>query len=316
MEHVNTIGSFLRLTRPLFLFGGANLYAIGVFIALADGYRIDILHLLAGQAMVTAIQLMTHYANEYYDQASDRLNTERTWFSGGSGVLVDGEISPKAALNASIACALAGFVVILYGFTWSLPFAVLGLVSMALAWSYSGPPLRLVARGVGELVASIVVAGLVPMVGYISLSGGALSDDVLATALPLMMIHFAMLIAFAVPDVHADAAVGKWTAVVRLGAARTVIVHNLLLLAAFCVILLWIARERPGVQWLWLAVPLAVWQCVAIINALRERYAHDRSSHYRQLTMGAVGLFAFTAFLWLAGYAAPLLAQVLAHSGG
>src|SRR5574338_631098 len=126
MKPVRTLIHFLRLTRPLFLFGGANLYAIGVLIAVADGYKMDLLHLLAGQAMVTAIQLMTHYANEYYDQETDRLNTERTWFSGGSGVLTSGDLPPRAALYGALVCATAALVIILYGFTWSIPFALLG----------------------------------------------------------------------------------------------------------------------------------------------------------------------------------------------
>lgn len=308
---MKTLIHFLRLTRPLFLFGGANLYAIGLFIAVADGYKIDLAHLLAGQAMVTAIQLMTHYANEFFDQETDRLNTERTWFSGGSGVLPNGDLHPKAALYAALACAVAALVIILYGFTWSVPFALLGTAAMALAWSYSGPPLRLVAKGTGELVASIVVAGMVPVVGYVALSGGPLGVDVLAAALPLMLIHFAMLITFAIPDTRADAAAGKRTAAVRLGPIRTAVVHNLLLLLAFCVILLWVAQQRPGMQWLWLALPVAVWQAAAVARA-----AVRRPPHYGWLTMGAVGLFAFTALLWLIGYAVPLLTVVLAQLGG
>lgn len=311
IEPVRSIAHFLRLTRPLFLFGGANLYAIGAFIAVADGYPIHLAHLLAGQAMVTVIQLMTHYTNEFYDQESDRLNTERTWFSGGSGVLTDGDLPPRAALYGGLVCALAGLIIILYGFTWSVPFALLGIAAMALAWSYSGPPLRLVAKGSGELAASIVVAGMVPVVGYVALSGGALGMDVLAAALPLMLIHFAMLITFAIPDTRADAAVGKRTAAVRLGPMRTVIVHNLLLLLAFCVILVWIAQERAGVQWLWLALPVAIWQAAAVARA-----AVRRPPHYRWLTMGAVGLFALTAMLWLVGTALPLLSVVLAQLGG
>lgn len=306
---MKTFISFLRLTRPLFLFGGANLYAVGVFIALADGYRIDLLHLLAGQAMVTAIQLMTHYANEYYDQETDRLNTERTWFSGGSGILTAGALPPKAALHAAMVCAGVALAIIMYGFAWSTPFALLGLVSIILAWSYSGPPLRLVARGVGELVASLVVAGLVPVAGYIALSGGPVGADVLAAALPLTLIHFAMLTTFAIPDTLADAATGKRTVAVRLGSVGSAMAHNLALLLAFCVILVWMAGSRPGVQWLWLALPVAIWQAVSITRA-----AFRRPPHYRWLTMGAVGLFAFTAMLWLAGFAAPVLAIVLAQA--
>jgi len=40
-----------------------------------------------GQVGVSAIQLMTHFVNEYYDAPRDALVAIRTLFSGGSGVL-------------------------------------------------------------------------------------------------------------------------------------------------------------------------------------------------------------------------------------
>ena len=46
-----------------------------------------------GQLLVTSIQLMTHYANEYYDYDVDAaVGPARTPFSGGSGVLVGGQV--------------------------------------------------------------------------------------------------------------------------------------------------------------------------------------------------------------------------------
>jgi len=68
-------------------------------------------------------------------------------------------------------------------------------------------------------------------------------------------------------------------------------------LLAFGVILgLW-AAHWPGSQLAWLPFPLALWQAVTIY-----RYLSDSAQpHYFWLTTGALGLFAMTTLLWLAG---------------
>src|SRR5512140_3022927 len=90
--------AFVTLTRPLFLAGAAILYLLGVFFARSQGITIDVGRVLIGQAIITSIQLMTHYSNEYYDLETDRLTgADRTFFSGGSGILPSGILSPQVA---------------------------------------------------------------------------------------------------------------------------------------------------------------------------------------------------------------------------
>ncbi|HJW84932.1 MAG TPA: prenyltransferase, partial [Anaerolineae bacterium] len=88
---LTSLWSFIQLTRPLFLLGGALMYGLGAAIAYSAGASIDWGRYALGQVIVTSIQAMTQYANEYYDLEVDRAaGSNRTWFSGGSGVLPAG----------------------------------------------------------------------------------------------------------------------------------------------------------------------------------------------------------------------------------
>ena len=92
----------LKMGRPLFLGGGFLLYGLGAAIAALnspDGVIDGRLYLL-GQAAVTAFQLMTHYANDYFDFEADKANLTPTPWSGGSRVLVGGGLPQATALIA------------------------------------------------------------------------------------------------------------------------------------------------------------------------------------------------------------------------
>jgi 1,4-dihydroxy-2-naphthoate octaprenyltransferase len=287
---------FLRLTRPLFLLGGVMLYQLGALTALVEGIPLRLAPWMAGQLLVTSIQLMTHYANEYYDLECDRHNQNRTWFSGGSGVLASGMVLPKTAQRAAF--LFAGFGVLFLAISGMLAPHVLpiGGLAIAAAWSYSGPPLTLVNTGWGEVVASVVVAGMVPLVGYGIQSSGGYSLQIILSAVPLVFLHLAMLIAFQIPDRDADAASGKRTVCVRLGLERTGRLHTASLFLAFCVILGLGLANWPAARLAWLAMPLAVWQAVRL-----PLYTGPNATSFLWLTMRAVGLFALTTAFGVAG---------------
>ena len=100
----NKLIAFIRLARPHFLFGGFLLYALGALIARYSGYPINFEKYWVGQLYVSAIQLMTHFLNEYWDVESDRLNKARTPFSGGSGALGPDGLQRETAFTAAVAC--------------------------------------------------------------------------------------------------------------------------------------------------------------------------------------------------------------------
>ena len=99
---------YIRLGRPLFLLGGILLHGLGALAALSAGESLDLAVLIWGQIAITAIQIMTHYSNDYFDMAADAANSSPTRWSGGSRILPDGLINPQIALATAIASGLVG----------------------------------------------------------------------------------------------------------------------------------------------------------------------------------------------------------------
>ncbi len=306
--HTWRLLAYIKLLRPVFLLGGITLYGLGTAIAHAQGAVLKLDHVLLGQLTVTAIQLMAQCANEYFDIEGDRLNAQgRTWFSGGSGVLPGGQIRLESARIILYSCAaLALSFVILISMQGPL---IGGMAALALlgSWFYSAPPLALMKRGWGEISTSLIVALLVPLTGY-SAQTGRVDWLVVLICQPLILLHWAMLIAFELPDYEADLAIGKRTQTVRLGLPRTLWLHTLLLLAAGLEMigLIWFLPGYAGYGLL--ALPLLLWQACHYLALSRRvtTMATHNARGMNVLTMGAVGLFACSAALYLAGFIAPL----------
>ena len=209
--------AFVRLSRPLFLYGGFAGVALGAAVARAAALPLDVAAYAWVQALVTSFQLMVHFANDYFDRDADAQSAARTAWSGGSGVLATGAVQPRAALGAAVVCAALGLLATArFAFAGNAPVAWLGLAIGVLAWCYSAPPLRLMSRGLGELDTALVVGVLVPLAGYAAFAGrvgDAPSGAVTATALAM----FAMMLCVELPDAGADHAAGKRNLVVRWG---------------------------------------------------------------------------------------------------
>ncbi len=163
------------------------------------------------------------------------------------------------------------------------------LAIFALAWEYSAPPLRLCASGAGELDTAIVVTGLVPWLAF-SLQAPDLVglETLLAAIAPPALLQIAMLIAIQFPDAAGDAATGKRTLVVRLGAARAARLYVAITLGAY----MWlpIAAGFLGLPIMVafagaLPIPIALWRIVRIAEH-RERTAFRTPHVLRRLLAG------------------------------
>jgi 1,4-dihydroxy-2-naphthoate octaprenyltransferase len=299
MMTVRRVVAFVRLGRPLFLGGGLLLFGLGAAIARSAGHVIDARRYVLGQIAVSAFQLMTHYANDYFDYDADRANTTPTRWSGGSRVLPDGELPRHVALVAALVLAAIGAVV---GAVVARDARIAGtLVAIAvLAWAYSAPPLRLCARGLGELDTAVVVTALVPWLGFALQAPDLAGAHTLVLAIvPLVLLQIAMLLAIELPDAASDAATGKRTLIVRLGAARGARVMAALTAAAYAWLPLAALLGLPGRVALAAAVPapFALWRIARTSD-------HRDASRYEQLTFGAVALLVATAAAELAAIAA------------
>jgi len=214
---VRALAAFVRLGRPLFLYGGFAGVALGAAVAVWSGHRLDAASYAWAQAAVTAFQLMVHYANDYFDRDGDRDGARTSW-SGGSGVLAEGTLPPHVALVAALVCASAGAVASAhFALAGNAVAAAIGIAIGLLSWAYSAPPLRLEARGAGEVDAAVVVGVLVPALAYAAFTSTADAHIARAVAVPFV----AMMLSVELPDAGADRETGKRTLVVRFGIAQS-----------------------------------------------------------------------------------------------
>jgi 1,4-dihydroxy-2-naphthoate octaprenyltransferase len=239
--------AFVRLTRPLFLYGGFAGVALGAAVAAWAGRPIDLPTYAWAQALVTAFHVMVHYGNDYFDRECDA-GGRRTAWSGGSGVLAGGALQPRIALIAALICAALGAVAIArFALAGDAVVAWLGIAILVLAWCYSAPPVRLVARGLGELDVVLVVAVLVPCLGYAAFTG-RIDETILTVVLGPAGAMFAMMLCVELPDAASDDAVGKRTLVVRWGPARSWQIASAAALASFTIVLALGLRRNAGIS--------------------------------------------------------------------
>jgi 1,4-dihydroxy-2-naphthoate octaprenyltransferase len=290
--------AFIRLGRPMFLGGGFILYALGAAIAARHGHAIDWRQYLVGQGAVTAFQLMTHYANDYFDFEADRANATPTKWSGGSRVLPNSELPRRVALIAALVLAMLGISAsIALSSAGSLAVPTLALI-LVLAWEYSAPPFRLCARGLGELTTGIVVTVLVPWLGfYLQAPSGGGGCALALTIVPLALLQIAMLVAIEFPDAAGDAATGKRTLVVRLGATMGARLYVVLTAIAFLWPAIGFALGLPAKVATALAIPapIAIWRMTQIAD-------HADATAFERLTFWAVFLLVATSALALGAW--------------
>jgi 1,4-dihydroxy-2-naphthoate octaprenyltransferase len=291
----NKLIAFIRLARPHFLFGGFLLYALGALIARYSGFTINFEKYWVGQLFVSAVQLMTHFLNEYWDVDGDRLNQSRTPFSGGSGALGPNGLPRDTAFTAAVAClAIASgaaiWLIVETGVSpGALAIMVLGFLG---SYFYSSPPLRLAGTGYGEVSASVVVAGFVPALGHI-LQADMPSLLVLLTIAPLIVFHFAMLLAFEFPDFLADEASGKRTLLVRVGRRQGAAIHNAALLVGLflAVAATFVGLPARVAVATIITAPMIFLQIVNI-----RRMQHGEPVSYTRLTFLAVLILTVTTY--------------------
>jgi 1,4-dihydroxy-2-naphthoate octaprenyltransferase len=292
---------YIRLGRPLFLTGGFLFHALGIAIAMYQGAGLNLGGWLWGQVGITAVQIMTHYSNDYFDLAADKANQTPTRWAGGSRILVEGLVSPRAALITAVTAGIVAITaaLILTFIVKTGPLTVpLFLLAVALAWSYSSPPLQLNMRGLGELTGAILIPGLTTLVGYYLQTGHVTTLPFLAI-FPLSCIQMAMLLVINFPDAQGDAAAGKRTLVHLLGSETAVRLYLTLLTLAYLSLplLVLLGLPLPVALALFSLSPIAIWQ-----GWRMARRAWANPAQWNGLGFWAIGLLILSATVELLAF--------------
>jgi len=289
---------FLRLSRPLFLLGGALNYLLGLGIIRYLGLPLDWGVALAGQIWVTGLQISTHYLNEYFDYPLDAANRNRSPFTGGSGVLGTGpgQLRPRVALVAAFcaltAVALATFVLARLGVLNSLVLTIMAL-GAAGAIFYSVPPVRLATSGYGELITAILLANLVPAFAFV-LQAGDLHRLLALSTFPITALTLASMLGLEFPDYASDLKGLKRTLLVRLGWRNAVLIHHMLVALGYLLFLSSLAAGLPAALALppLLTLPLGLLQIWYL-----GRIAEGLKPNWTALTLNALAMTVASVYL-------------------
>lgn len=160
------------------------------------------------------------YANDYADYETDQHNMTFTPFTGGSRVLVEGDLGRASLFQGALFMAfstllLSGFISLVAQTIWPVVFAAAGLL---LLHAYSFYPIRLSYRGFGETLQMLGVGVVLPIIAFTA-QGGILSDIPWLVVLVLLPSQLAMAIGTALPDAPSDIQSQKRTSAVLFGNA-------------------------------------------------------------------------------------------------
>jgi len=187
------------------------------------------------------LQLFIVFANDYADEAVDRVNTTYNLFSGGSRVLVEGKLSRKEMRQGilwtmALGMTLTLVAAVVYGRSALILFLVAGWV---LLWAYSYPPIQLSYRGGGECLQALGVGMVLPITGYYVQAGALKAFP--WTVLPFMLIlHFGAALVTTLPDAPSDKIGHKRTFAVKNGLSTVIRWIILFYGIAFVALFTWI----------------------------------------------------------------------------
>lgn len=211
---------------------------LGQALALHQGAELGVAAFALVHGFGLAIQFYIVLANDYADQETDRHNWTFTPFSGGSRVLVDGDLTPRqvgrgAILTAACSLVAAAVLNLLVGTVWPVVLAVSGVL---LLWLYSYPPMRVSYSGGGEFLQMFGVGVILPLFGYAAQAHG-LAGFPWAVLLVVLPTQLGCAIGTAIPDQPSDELDGKRTVPVLVGVRNAkvwvLVLHLLSLTALF-----------------------------------------------------------------------------------
>lgn len=215
-------------TRPQFLILIPCVLSVGVAMSFLEN-NFNGWHLILVFAGSLLVHASVNTLNDYTDwvRGTDKLVT-RTPFSGGSGLIKDGLVSPRTVLIEGIIMLVIALAIGIY-FIRLYPVLLWFVVVGGLLTVLYTPILTKVI--ITELFPGIGL-GAIPVIGaYIVMQPGRghVSPEILWASIPPLILVSALLWINEIPDVKADLATGRRHAVLLLGTKKAAIGYIILL---------------------------------------------------------------------------------------
>lgn len=226
-----------QLTRPHTLTASFVPVFLGTMIALTYS-SINWMLFLAMLVASLLIQAATNMFNEYYDFARG-LDNEKS--VGIGGAIVRNGVAPKTVLQ--LAFLLYGIAAILGIYicletTWLL--VIVGAVSMAIGYFYTGGPFPIAYTPFGELFSGVFMGMLIVLIAfYIQTEQITLLAVLLS--IPSMLLVAAIMLSNNIRDIVGDKESGRRTMAILIGRKHAITVLLLLFIVSYVWIIVMVA---------------------------------------------------------------------------
>ena len=223
----------------------AALVPVIVATALVQAYGHPILWWVSVCAALSAcfIQIGTNLVNDALDfhkgaDTAERIGPQRVT---QSGLLTSQQVMIGAAICFLAATAL-GVPLVIHG-GW--PIIVIGVVSIALAYGYTGGPFPLAYKGLGELFV-ILFFGLVAVCGTFYLHTGIVNEACVVAGLQVGFLATVLIAINNMRDAPQDKGVNKKTLAVRFGLSFARFEIAFFVIAPFILGFYWYVHGHPA----------------------------------------------------------------------
>jgi 1,4-dihydroxy-2-naphthoate octaprenyltransferase len=250
---VTAVSLWVQGARPRTLGASVAPVLVGTAAAVADADGVRWGRFALAMVVALALQVGVNYANDYSDGVRGT-DTERR---GPVRLTATGLAAPGAVKRAAFAsfgvAAVAGLVLSLAVDPWLL---LVGAAAIAAAWLYTGGPRPYGYLGLGEVMV-LVFFGFVATVGSAYVQVEDVPGAAWWGALVVGLLACAILVANNVRDIPTDAATGKRTLAVRIGAGAARRLFEACYVGSFLAVVAIGVTHPPALVGL-LALPLAV----------------------------------------------------------
>ncbi len=266
------MNNWIEAARPRTLPLALSCILMGCFLAYADG-NFSVLVAVLSVLTTVLLQVLSNFANDYGDAVSGKDSDLR---EGPRRAVHGGQITARAMQRAIIlfsALSLASGIGLLYvalrdssaEVFWV--FLGIGLACIAAAITYTAGKRPYGYVGLGDL-SVLLFFGWVGVLGTYYLHTLSWNWDLLLPATSCGLFAVAVLNINNIRDIDSDRATGKNSIPVRLGRARAIKYHWLILLTGMvCVLLYTLTRSSDYSQWLFLlSFPLFIRNGLAVSN--------------------------------------------------
>ena len=276
---IQNLRAWIALSRPPFHAVGILPFFLGTFLAyrLEGAFHPEVLAL--GVSGVMLIMLSAYHSGEYFDQKENAISSRlhSNPFAGGSRMIPEGKIPARVAFWTSMAAILlALFIGIVLQFVCRTgPYTLcLGLLGALPGFFYSTEPVRLVKRGLGEVLIGFCY-GWLPVASAYYIQTASIAPVVHWLWLPIGFSIFNVIFLNEFPDYEADAAAGKKNLLVRIGKSKGKVVYILCNLLT-CLTMLWLPCFGVPFQVVYFCLPAVAIALLIVVEMLKNRHEDPR----------------------------------------